>query len=136
MSAEHRARWRSVCRLTARDPGWLGFWLRWHRHTENLTPGRLAARLGVPPEGLIVLSLCRTPREEAFQEDLAIVCQRSGADPAVLARLLRQEQGLARWRAQAPPAQGWLMAASDRPSAPDEGPTPPTEPGKETTREP
>jgi hypothetical protein len=127
MNAERRLRWRSVLRLTGRDPQWLGYWLRRHRRTEGLTPGRLAARLGLSMEGLMLLSLCRSPRDHYFQEDLAVVCARTGADAAALAQVLRQEQGLARWAGQSPPAQGWLMAASDKPVPP-----PPSQPPEET----
>jgi hypothetical protein len=119
MTEPHRRRlWKSVLQQTARDPIWLGYWLRRHRRTENLTPSRLAARLGLSLEGLIVLSLCRTPRDDHFPEDLDVVCRRTGANEMELARLMRQEQGLARWEQSPPPAQGWLMAASDAPPEP------------------
>jgi hypothetical protein len=119
MTGKNRRRlWKSVLRQTANDPIWLGHWLRRHRRSEKLPPSRLAERLGLPLEGLIVLSLCRTPRDDHFHEDLDVVCRRTGANEAELARLLRQEQGLARWEKHPPPAQGWLMAASDAPPEP------------------
>jgi hypothetical protein len=115
---DRRRLWKSVSRQTARDPIWLGYWLRRHRRTEELTPSRLAERLGLGLEGLILLSLCRTPRDDHFPEDLDVVCRRTGAKEAELARLIRQEQGLAHWAKSPPPAQGWLMAASDAPPEP------------------
>jgi hypothetical protein len=115
--------WRSVNRETRRDPGWLGYWLNRHRRTENLSPLELAERLRVTLESLLMLSLCRTPREELFRADLAAVCQLTGADEVILARLLRQEQGLERWHVTAEGAPGtistgWLLAASDVPEEP------------------
>jgi hypothetical protein len=91
----------------------MGYWLRRHRQTEALTPSQLARRLEVGMEGLALLSLCRTPRDDHFHEDLAVICRRAGAKEAAVAHLLRQEQALAQWAQKAPPPQGWLMAASD-----------------------
>jgi hypothetical protein len=126
MNVKRRMRWRSVLRLTGRDPQWLGYWLRRHRRTEGLTAGRLAGHLGLSMEGLMLLSLCRTPQDDSFQEDLVVVCRRTGANLAALAQLLRQEQGLAQWAGQSPPVRGWLMAASDQAAQP--GPKPPEAP--------
>jgi hypothetical protein len=105
--------WKSVLRQTARDDVWLGYWLRRHRRTEKLTASHLAGLLGLSGEGLVLLSLCQTPREDHFREDLQVICRRTGANEGVLARILRQEQGLARWADTSSPTEGWLMAASD-----------------------
>jgi hypothetical protein len=110
---ERRSLWRSVLRQTGRDPAFLGYWLRRHRLSERLTPPHLAGRLGLDLGRLVLLSLCRTPRSEHFRADLTVVCGRTGADAVALARLLRQEQGLARWAEGTAPGSGWLMAASD-----------------------
>jgi hypothetical protein len=110
---ERRQLWRSVLRHTGRDPRRVGHWLRRHRRSEGLTPGALARNLGVTVKGIVLLSLCLTPREDHFQDDLGVICTRTGADPVALARLLRQEQALARWEGTAPAPEGWLMAASD-----------------------
>jgi hypothetical protein len=64
-------------------------------------------------EGLVLLSLCETPREDCFREDLEVICRRTGADTTTLANILRQQQALARWAEEAPASGGWLMAASD-----------------------
>jgi hypothetical protein len=118
--------WKGVLRQTGRDPTRVGYWLRQHRRAERLQPGRLARRLGLRMEGLILLSLCLTPREDSFREDLAVICARTGADPIALAQVLRQQQALARWTEQTPSSQGWLMAASDAvPPDEDEKPAPP-----------
>jgi hypothetical protein len=111
--ADRRSLWRSVLRRTGRDPAFLGYWLRRHRLSERLSPAHLAGRLGLDLERLVLLSLCRTPRDEQFGTDLAVVSARTGAETTALARLLRQEQGLARWAEGAAPPHGWLMAASD-----------------------
>jgi hypothetical protein len=123
---ERKRLWRSVLRQTGRDPERVGYWLRQHCRAERLPPARLARLLGLRMEGLILLSLCLTPREDSFREDLAVICARTGADPLVLAQILRQQQALARWTEQSPSSQGWLMAASDvvLPNE-DEKPTPP-----------
>jgi hypothetical protein len=118
---------RSVLRQTGRDPAHLGYWLRRHRRAERLRPSRLARKLGLTMEGLVLLSLCRTPREDCFRDDLEAVCRCTGADAAALAQVLRQEQALAGWAEERPPQgqgspQGWLIAASDAP--PPEGESP------------
>jgi len=107
--------WKSVLRQTAQDAVWLGYWLRRHRRTEKRTISQLAGLLGMSVEGLVLLSLCQTPREDHFREDLQVICHRTGANQGELARILRQEQGLARWAENSSPAEGWLMAASDTP---------------------
>lgn len=107
--------WRSVLRQTAQDAVWLGYWLRRHRRTEKRTVSQLARLLGLSVEGLVLLSLCRTPREDHFRDDVQAICHRTGAKESELARILRQEQGLARWAETSSPAEGWLMAASDAP---------------------
>jgi hypothetical protein len=104
---------RSVLRQTGRDPAWVGYWLRRHRVHERIAPARLAARLGLDLQGLTLLSMCRTPREDHFRDDLEVICRRTGSDEMALAAVLRQEQALARWGESPPRPGGWLMAASD-----------------------
>jgi hypothetical protein len=120
---------RSVLRQTGRDPALVGYWLARHRRAERLSPARQARALGMTLEGLMVLSLCRTPREDRFREDLEVICRRSGADPARLASLVRQQQALARWAEQAPSGRGWLMAAADAPPAAQDDQPPPSPDG-------
>jgi hypothetical protein len=72
-------------------------------------------------EGLVLLSLCLTPRTDQFREDLDVICRRTGAAPAALAQILRRHQALANWKepgcspGTTPSAEGWLVAASDAP---------------------
>jgi len=118
----------AVFRNSARDESWVGYWLARHQQSENLDEHQLADRLGLTVENLALLCLCRTPRDEHFREDLAVICTRTGASETALAQLLRQEQTLQRWKtAGSSPASGWLMAASDRPTE-AETPRPPEEP--------
>jgi hypothetical protein len=109
--------WRSVLRQTGRDPAWVGYWLRRYRVHERVGPARLAARLGLDRHGLVLLSLCHTPREEHFRGDLEVICRRTGADEMALAAILRQEQALERWADSPAAPEGWLMAASDADTA-------------------
>jgi hypothetical protein len=125
----NKALWQSVLRRTGRDPVRVGHWLRQHRRREGLRPASQAARLGMQLEGLIVLSLCRTPRQDCFAEDLTVICECSGADPIALAGVLRREQALKDWKAEMPAGGGWLMAASDaEENESDEEPPPAPEP--------
>jgi hypothetical protein len=109
----------------------VGYWLLRHRRAERLRLAELARKLGLAMDGLVLLSLCRTPREDHFREDLEVICRRTGADATALAQVLRQEQALARWADQArPPGRtpatgGWLIAASDAPPPEEEGPESP-----------
>ena len=64
-----------------------------------------------------------------------MICRRTGADAAVLAQVLRQEQALARWTEQAPATEGWLIAASDR-AGEDSGAHKPPPPENDDPEEP
>ena len=114
--------WKSVLRLTGRDPSRVGYWLRRHRRSEGLRPAALARQLGISLKKLVLLSLCQAPQEAHFREDLAAICRRTGANEDALSRVLRQEQALASWSERPPAGAGWLMAASDAtPEEPDSG---------------
>ena len=58
--------WKSALRQTGHDPAWVGYWLQRYRRSERLRPVSLARKLGLAMEGLALLSLCRTPREDRF----------------------------------------------------------------------
>jgi hypothetical protein len=118
-----KALWRSVLRQTSRNPVWVGHWLHRQRCRDKLKPVRQAAGLGLGLEGLILLSLCRTPEEGTFADDLHAICERTGADPRGLAPLLRREKALARWEGKQP-AGGYLMAASEAEEEADDEPPP------------
>jgi hypothetical protein len=106
----------AVFRNTAKDPSWLGHWLARHQQSEDLDEKQLAEALGISMDNLVLLCLCRSPRADHYQEDLKVICDRTGVSEQRLAGILRQEQTLIRWT-EKPPVhnQGWLMAASDRP---------------------
>ncbi len=113
----HAAIWRN----TTRDPSWLGFWLARHEQTEDIDESQLAAKLGVTIENLVMLCLCRTPREDSqFKGDLRVICQKTGASEPVLAQLLRQEQNRFTWSQTKKTGGGWLAAASDAPPEPSD----------------
>ncbi len=104
----------AVYRNTGEDPTWLGYWLKRFIEFEDRTWPDLAQQLGISSENLVLLCLCRTPRLENFQEDLRVVCQRTGAREEVVARIVREEQAMKRWRENASgTSKGWLLAASD-----------------------
>ncbi len=116
----------AVFRQTAKDPAWLGYWLHSHQEHEGLDAARLAKKLGLPMDRYVLLCLCRTPRVDQFRVDMEAICRRTGVKELDLLRLLRQEQNLERLgQIGAAPAQGWLMAASDR--QPEAGEPPPGE---------
>jgi hypothetical protein len=113
-SKEKASLWSAVFRNSARDPGWMGFWLTRHREHEKISEEQLARKLDITFENLVLMHLCRTPREDQFQDDIRAICQRTGATEMTVLGLLRQEQNLDRLKKSGlPSSQGWLMAASD-----------------------
>lgn len=115
----HAAVWRN----TTRDPSWVGYWLARHEQTEDIDESQLAAKLGVPMDNLILLCLCRTPRDgNLFKQDLQAICAKTGASEMVLAQLLRQEQNHMRFLQGGQRTQGFLAAASDAPPEPTDDP--------------
>jgi hypothetical protein len=113
----------AVWRNTTRDPSWLGYWLARHQQTEDLDERQLAGKLGVTMDNLVVLCLCRTPRDgNLFKEDLQAICQKTGASANVLAQLLRQEENHLRFARAKPGTPGFLAAASDAPGEPSDDP--------------
>lgn len=118
MKPEDRASLHAaVFRNTAQDAAWIGHWLARHQQTENLDEEQLAQKLGIAVDNLVLLCLCRSPRSDHFQEDLRVVCKRTGASEKVLAQVLKQEQTLyGMSRSGQGSTSGWLMAASDRPA--------------------
>ena len=106
----------SVYRATASDSKWLGYWLGRFISSERLSWNELSSQLGIPLDGVATLSLCRTPRPDYFQEDVLVVCERTGANVNELIRIIRQEQAMERWSQQKTESPtGWLLAASDAP---------------------
>src|SRR5207249_824239 len=99
----------AVYRNTGQDPKWLGYWLKHFVESEELPWPDLAQELGISSDQLVLLCLCRTPRADHFQEDLRVVCERTGAKEEVVARIIRQEQAMMRWRENtSSTGTGWL----------------------------
>lgn len=105
----------AVYRNTSQDPMWLGYWIKHYVDSEETAWPDVAQEMGISGDNLALLCLCRTPRPDHFQEDLRVVCERTGAREEVVARIIRQEQAMMHWREGTPSAStGWLLAASDR----------------------
>jgi hypothetical protein len=130
MSSENEAGLRAaVFRKTAKEPAWVGYWLKRHQEHEKLDEATLANKLELTMENYALLCLCRTPRTDHFREDVSAICRRTGVKELDLIRLLRQEQNLEKLQQSGPPSsRGFLMAASDRPPEAGEPPPPPEEP--------
>jgi hypothetical protein len=111
----------SVFRISGHDPMWLGYWINRYVESEGLKPLNVATELGITVDSLSRFCLCRTPRPDNFQEDLTVVCERTGAKIDVAARIIRQEQAMMRWRdeGRSSGAAGWMLAASDADEPPD-----------------
>jgi hypothetical protein len=104
----------AVYRKTGQDPAWIGYWFKNFLESEEIAWAELAHELGTSEENLVLLCLCRTPRSDHFQEDLRVVCERTGAKEEVVARIIRQEQAMMHWReSTSSTSKGWLLAASD-----------------------
>jgi hypothetical protein len=104
----------AVFRATGEDPTWLGHWIDRFQQGEGIQTAEVADQLGLGVEALVLLCLCKTPRADHFQDDLTVVCQRTGANEDALARIVRQGQALSKWSGRASEAAtGWLLAASD-----------------------
>ncbi len=116
----------SVARLARRvavDPFFLAFALAEYAAVDKLDDAGLAAALGVPPDVLPAVRLCRSPRAEpaGFREDVDRIVARFGADRGVLVTAVRHGQTVAAMRAVVAPdgaAAGSLLAARDRPAGP------------------
>ena len=110
----------AVYRNTGQDPMWVGYWIKHFVESEDMPWRDLAKELGTSSENLVLLCLCRTPRSDHFQEDLHVICKRTGANEEEVARIIRQEQAIMHWQETTSSAsRGWLLAASDRPERPD-----------------
>lgn len=109
----------------AGDPYFLGFALAEFARAEGLTDDQLAARLDCPPESLIMLRLCRSPRPapDGFRADVEQVADRFGADAGRLAAVVRQVEGTVRLREAGPVSAeaGFFLAARDA-DPPGDGP--------------
>src|SRR5262245_32582546 len=123
MNPDHlESLYAAVYRNTGQDPAWLGYWFKHFVEAEEMTWTDLAPDLVIPTENIVLLCLCRTPRPDHFQEDLRVVCDRTGAREEAVSRILRQEQAMMHWREKtSPTSTGWLTAASDGEDPPSQG---------------
>ncbi|MFT3883294.1 MAG: hypothetical protein QM703_27025 [Gemmatales bacterium] len=123
MSSDKQALMKSALRKSRKDSSWVGHWLYQQRRREKLKVKEQARQLDISISQLVSLSLCMTPRQEHFQDDLMAISQHCKVTPTLLAGLLRKEWALAQWQGQAKPQanqSGWLMAASETPLLSDE----------------
>jgi hypothetical protein len=106
-----------------REPFFLAAPLAAYARSEGLDDAGLAAALGCRREDLVMVRLCRAPRDEppAFWEDVQYVAERFGLDPQRLGEAVKHGRVVLRLQA-ARPDTGGLMAARDGDEPPPEGP--------------
>jgi hypothetical protein len=108
----------NLARRVEPDPFFLAAVLAEYARTEGLDDAGLAAALGLPPDRLPHLKLCRPPRPEAefFWPDVEHLADRFGIPPEPLAEAVRRGETIARAKAASPPAgadAGAFLAARD-----------------------
>ncbi|HXG11753.1 MAG TPA: hypothetical protein VNK04_18505 [Gemmataceae bacterium] len=113
-------------RLAARvasEPFFLAAVLAAYAQSEGLDDAGLAAVLGCPVGELVMVRLCRAPRDEpsAFWEDVTCIAERFGMEPQRLAEVVKRGRVILRLRA-APAADHFLSAARDREVEPPDQP--------------
>lgn len=104
----------------ARDPFFLGMSLEQHRLRHQYSEPQLAEHLGLPPERLPELFLCRAidPETEDFVEQVDQVASAFSCNASSLLKLLREEAVLAPLQTETSTASSVTLAARDRkPSA-------------------
>jgi len=69
-------------------PAFMGYVLWLVMAAEDMDEDGLARQLGLGPQGLARLALCRRPRPEHFSADVQAIADFTGADPAELRRVL------------------------------------------------
>jgi hypothetical protein len=84
----------SMLRVGARDPMFFGHALARLREAHNLTPEQQAEALGITPSALALLSLCKMPRADQRDADVAAVAKHLGITIEVLERLLSEVERL------------------------------------------
>lgn len=98
-----------------REPLFLGFVLAAFSQIEHLDDGRLAATLGCLAEDLVMLRLCRAPRDDAqgFREDIAAISTRFKLDPVGFAKIVKRGRVVAHFQAaRTEPKEQFLAARS------------------------
>src|SRR4051812_17216616 len=94
---------RRLADRVAVDPFFLSFALAEYAAAEQLDEAALAARLGITPDVLPHVRLCRSPRPDpdGFREDVVRIAGKFGLDPGVLKEAARHGQAVAAMRAAA-----------------------------------
>jgi len=76
-------------------PAFMGYVLWLVMAAEGIDEDGLARQLGLGPQGLARLALCRRPRPERFNADVQAIADYTGADLDELRRILRVFETLA-----------------------------------------
>ena len=84
----------SMLRMGARGPLFFGWVLAHLRDAHGLAAEEQAARLGLSAASLAVLAMCKVPRPDRLDEDLATVAAHVGVGVKQLARVLREAAAL------------------------------------------
>jgi hypothetical protein len=114
-----------LARRAESEPFFLASLLADYARSEGLDDAGLAASLGCPPPGeLVMVRLCRAPRTEPgeFWEDVCCIAERFGIDPQRLAEVVKHGRVVAGLRGARPPGGGFLMAARDAEAEPPADP--------------
>jgi hypothetical protein len=103
------------------DPFFLACPLSLFAKSKGLEAPQLAERLGCSLETLVLVRLCRSPREETgqFQKDIARIAARYHLDAGVLTDTVRRGQAIWHLRRQHEGGAGSLLAARDGDSNPE-----------------
>lgn len=114
----------ALSRQVTGDPFFLGQALAVWASSEGLDDAGLAARLGVTPETLVLLRLCRRPHPEPdrFRADVERIAARFGVSADRLAEIVRRADALERLGSAGQKTGGLLIAARDRPDAAEDEP--------------
>jgi hypothetical protein len=104
------------------DPFFLGSILKLFARSAGLEEPHLAERLGCSLQTLVLVRLCRSPREEPglFQKDIARIVAKYQLDADVLTDAVRRGQAILHLRARQTGAAGTLLAARDGEPIPEE----------------
>ena len=89
---EDENRFEGLVRRMEGNPAFWAWALLRHRQLTGLTEAGQAGLLHTSAEGLTTLAMCKAPRPDHREEDIAAVARRSGADPDALTAVLNSLQ--------------------------------------------
>jgi hypothetical protein len=101
-----------------RDPAFLASAFHDYAESEGMEATALAVFLGIAPQRLGPLGLCRRPRSDRFAEDIERIAQSFELNADVLAAIVRRSDVLQRMRHAHPRQAGGYAAARDREEEP------------------